>query len=75
VGLITWEVLSQESFVTTVKIINHSKELQGIQHLMARVCSTARVTSDGEEAKTIETALISEVMKQSGMVVIEVAAE
>jgi hypothetical protein len=42
---------------------------------MARVCSTARVTCDGEEAETIETALISEVMKQSGMVVTEVAAE
>jgi hypothetical protein len=42
---------------------------------MARVRSTARVTHDGEEAKTIETAPISEVMKQSGMVVTEVAAE
>jgi hypothetical protein len=42
---------------------------------MARVRSTARVTRDGEEAKTTETALITEVMKQSGMVVIEVAAE
>jgi hypothetical protein len=42
---------------------------------MARVRSTARVTHDGEEAETIESAPISEVMKQSGMVVIEVAAE
>jgi hypothetical protein len=42
---------------------------------MARVRSTARVTSDGEEAETTETAPIFEVMKQSGMVVIEVAAE
>jgi hypothetical protein len=42
---------------------------------MARVCSTARVTRDGEEAEAIETALISEVMKQSGMVVTEVAAD
>jgi hypothetical protein len=42
---------------------------------MARVRSTARVTRDGEEAETTETPLISEVMKQSGMVVIEVAAE
>ena len=42
---------------------------------MARVRSTARVTHDGEEAKTTETAPISEVMKQSGMVVTEVAAE
>jgi hypothetical protein len=36
---------------------------------MARVCSTARVTRDGEEAKATETAPISEVMKQSGLVV------
>jgi hypothetical protein len=42
---------------------------------MARVRSTARVTRDGEEAETTETALISEVMKQSGMIVTEVAAE
>jgi hypothetical protein len=42
---------------------------------MARVRSTARVTRDGEEAEAIETALISEVMKQSGMVVTEVAAD
>ena len=38
---------------------------------MARVRSTARVTRDGEEAEVTETAPISEVMKQSGMVVTE----
>jgi hypothetical protein len=38
---------------------------------MARVRSTARVTRDGEEAEAIETTPISEVMKQSGMVVTE----
>jgi hypothetical protein len=38
---------------------------------MARVRSTARVTRDGEEAETIETAPISEVMKQSGLVMTE----
>jgi hypothetical protein len=42
---------------------------------MARVCSTARVTRDGEEAETTETALISKVMEPSGMVVTEVAAK
>jgi hypothetical protein len=42
---------------------------------MARVRSTARVTRDGEEAEATETAPISEVMKQSGMVVTEVAAD
>jgi hypothetical protein len=35
---------------------------------MARVRSTARVTRDGEEAEAAETALISEVMKRSGLV-------
>jgi hypothetical protein len=38
---------------------------------MARVCSTARVTRDGEEAEGAETAPISEVMKRSGLVVSE----
>jgi hypothetical protein len=42
---------------------------------MARVRSTARVTQDREEAETTETTPISKVMKQSGMVVTEVAAE
>jgi hypothetical protein len=36
---------------------------------MARVRSTARVTRDGEEADASKTAPISEVMKQSGLVV------
>jgi hypothetical protein len=36
---------------------------------MARVRSTARVTRDGEEAKATETVPISEVMRQSGLVV------
>jgi hypothetical protein len=38
---------------------------------MARVRSTARVTRDGEEAEATETAPISEVMKQSGLLVTE----
>jgi hypothetical protein len=38
---------------------------------MARVCSTARVTREGEEAKATETAPISKVMRQSGLVVKE----
>jgi hypothetical protein len=38
---------------------------------MARVCSTARVTREGEEAEVTETAPISEVMKQSGLVMAE----
>jgi hypothetical protein len=42
---------------------------------MARVRSTARVTRDGEEAKATETAPISEVMRQSGLVVTEGAID
>jgi hypothetical protein len=38
---------------------------------MPKVRSTARVTRDGEEAEATETASISEVMRQSGLVVIE----
>jgi hypothetical protein len=39
------------------------------------VRSTARITRDGEVAKAAETAPISEVMRQSGLVVIEGASE
>jgi hypothetical protein len=42
---------------------------------MARVRSTARVTRDREEAETTKTAPISEMMKQSRLVVIEGAAD
>jgi hypothetical protein len=42
---------------------------------MARVRSTARVTRDGEEVETAETDPISEVMKQSGLVVTEGASD
>jgi hypothetical protein len=38
---------------------------------MARVRSTARVTHEGEEAEATETDPISEVMRQSGLVVME----
>ena len=42
---------------------------------MARVRSTARVTRDGEETEATETAPISEVMRRSGLVVTEGAAD
>jgi hypothetical protein len=42
---------------------------------MARVRSTARVTHDGEETETTETAPISEVMRRSRLVVTEGAPE
>jgi hypothetical protein len=38
---------------------------------MARVRSTARVTREGEETEATETAPISEVMRQTGLVVTE----
>jgi hypothetical protein len=38
---------------------------------MARVRSTARVSREGDEAEAVETAPISEVMKRSGLVVLE----
>jgi hypothetical protein len=42
---------------------------------MARVRSTARITHDGEETEATETAPIFEVMRQSGLVVPEGAAD
>jgi hypothetical protein len=42
---------------------------------MASVRSTARVTRDGEETEAAKTAPISEVMRQSGLVVTECASE
>jgi hypothetical protein len=42
---------------------------------MARVRSTARITRDGEEVEAVETALISKVMRQSGLVVTEDASK
>jgi hypothetical protein len=42
---------------------------------MARVRLTARVTRNGEEAEATETAPISEVMRRSGLIVIEGASD
>jgi hypothetical protein len=42
---------------------------------MARVRSTARVTREGEETETTEAAPTSEVMRQSGLVVMEGAID
>jgi hypothetical protein len=53
---------SQEGASAKIKIINFI-ETQEIQHQMARVRSTARVTRDGEETEAAETAPISEVMR------------
>ena len=42
---------------------------------MARVCSTVRVPREGEETEATETAPISKVMRQSGLVVMERAVD
>jgi hypothetical protein len=42
---------------------------------MARVHSTARITCDREETEAVETAPISEVMRQSELVVTEGASD
>jgi hypothetical protein len=42
---------------------------------MARVQSTARVSHEGDEAEATKTALISEVMKRSGLVAAEEVAD
>jgi hypothetical protein len=57
-----------------IKIFNFIKT-QEIQHQMARVRSTARVTRDGEEVEAAETASISEVMRWSGLVMTEGAVD
>jgi hypothetical protein len=58
------------SFVKTAKQPSTSLKPRKI-HQMARVRSTARVSREGEETEVTETAPISEVIKQSGLVVIE----
>jgi hypothetical protein len=57
-----------------IKIFNFVKT-QKIQHQMARVRSTAGVSHDREEAEAAETASIFEVMRRSGLVVTEGAAD
>jgi hypothetical protein len=64
---------SQEGASTNIKS-NQLRQTQEIQHQMARVRSTARITRDGEETEATETAPISEVMRQSGLVVPEGAS-
>jgi hypothetical protein len=58
------------SFVKTAKQPSTLSKPRKI-HQMARVRLTARVSREGEETEVIETAPISEVMKQSGLVVTE----
>jgi hypothetical protein len=62
--------VTRKNFGKVKKIQLHSKNKK-LNHQMARVRSTARVTRDGEEAEGAETAPISEVMKRSGLVVSE----
>jgi hypothetical protein len=59
------------SFVKTAKMKRQLHKDRKKLHQMARVRSTARVTREGEETEVTETAPIFEVMKQSGLVVME----
>jgi hypothetical protein len=59
---------SQEGASSKIKIIQLRKKFN---HQMARVRSTARVTRDEKEAEAAGTAPISEVMRQSGVVMPE----
>jgi hypothetical protein len=47
--------------------------LKSVNTEMARVRSTARVSREGDDAEVTETAPISEVMRQSGLIVREEA--
>jgi hypothetical protein len=58
------------SFVKTAKQPLTSSKPRKI-HQMARVRSTVRVSREGEETEVTETAPISKVMKQSGLVMTE----
>jgi hypothetical protein len=58
------------SFVKIAKQPSTSSKPRKI-HQMARVRSTARVSREGEETEVTETTPISELMKQSGLVVTE----
>jgi hypothetical protein len=59
------------SFVKTAKKKRQLHKNRKKIDQMARVRFTARVTREGEETEATETAPISEVMKQSGLVVTE----
>jgi hypothetical protein len=50
---------------------SQQQKFQEIQNQMARVRSTARVGSEGDETEATETVLISEAMKRSGLVTSE----
>jgi hypothetical protein len=73
-GSFSSSFVTRESFGKDKKIINFVKT-QKIQHQMARVRSTARITRDGEETEAAETAPISEVMRRSGLVAMEGASD
>jgi hypothetical protein len=61
----------RKSFGEIKKVNNFIKNCEEFIIKWQGYVPTARVTHDGEEAETVETAPISEVMKQSGLVVSE----
>jgi hypothetical protein len=56
---------------TNISPLKHNFVYESLNSEMARVRSTARVTHEGDETETTETAPILEMMKHSGMVVQE----
>jgi hypothetical protein len=60
-------------FQTSSSSLEISFILKSVNTKMARVCSTARVSREGNKAEASETAPISEVMRRSGLVVPEEA--
>jgi hypothetical protein len=63
-------VIRERELQNKQKTFNFAKT-QKIQHQMARVRSIARITRDEEETEATETASIFEVMRRSGLVVME----
>jgi hypothetical protein len=60
-------------FEQTLRNLRSTSSQKSVNTEMSRVRSTARVSFEGDEAKTAETVPISEVMRQSGLVVPEEA--
>jgi hypothetical protein len=60
-------------FEQTLRNLRSASSQKSINTEMARVRSTARVSREGDKAEAAETAPISEVMRQSGLVVLEEA--
>jgi hypothetical protein len=65
-GLTSSKVRASSKLQKNINFVKPQK-----MHQMAKVRSTARVTREGEETEATETSPMSEVMRQSGLVVTE----